>query len=241
MKLGEFIILQIIAHLLADFIFQSEKGADDKNRLGFRSKFLINHIFIVFVLSWIASLQLNFVWGAASISVLHGLIDGFKSKFYSKSGLFKKYLFFIDQALHILCLLVVVIAFSELFVFDPVFEFAGNQRELMIAAAYLFCAKPYNIVLKEILNLFDINFSSKTHEKDKELQNAGKLIGIIERWLVLTFVIVNKYEAVGFLLAAKSILRYKDIETIRTEYVLIGTMLSFGIAIAMGIGIGILS
>lgn len=153
----------------------------------------------------------------------------------------EKYLFFIDQTLHILFLLSIVILYKEFCVFDPIYKLVINQRELLIVAAYLFCAKPHNIVLKEILKLFDINFLSKTEEKDKELQNAGKLIGIIERWLVLTFVLVNKYEAVGFLLAAKSILRYKDIETIRTEYVLIGTMLSFGIAIALGIGIGILS
>jgi len=61
------------------------------------------------------------------------------------------------------------------------------------------------------------------------------LIGIIERFLVLTFVILNQFEAVGFLIAAKSILRFKDDNTIKTEYVLIGTMLSFGIAIALGI------
>lgn len=241
MSFGQYLTLQVIAHLLADFIFQNEKSAENKNKLGFRSKFLITHIFIVFILSWIASFQLNFIWGAIAISVLHGLTDGFKAKLYSKHGYFRKYLFFIDQTLHILFLFSIVSWYKEFCVFDPIFKFTITQRELLIIAAYLFCAKPYNIVLKEILKLFDVNFLSKNDEKDKELQNAGKLIGIIERWLVLTFVLVNKYEAVGFLLAAKSILRYKDIETIRTEYVLIGTMLSFGMAIALGIGIGILS
>jgi hypothetical protein len=71
-----------------------------------------------------------------------------------------------------------------------------------------------------------------------ELKNAGKLIGILERILVLTFVIIGKLEVVGFLIAAKSILRYKDTNTIKTEYVLIGTMLSFGIAMLVGLVIG---
>ena len=53
--------------------------------------------------------------------------------------------------------------------------------------------------------------------------------------LVLTFVLLNQFEVVGFLIAAKSILRYKSDETIKTEYVLIGTLLSFGIAIVLGI------
>ncbi|EMY3554751.1 DUF3307 domain-containing protein, partial [Flavobacterium psychrophilum] len=49
------------------------------------------------------------------------------------------------------------------------------------------------------------------------------------------FVIIGKLEVVEFLIAAKSILRYKDTNTIKTEYVLIGTMLSFGIAMMIGL------
>lgn len=71
-------------------------------------------------------------------------------------------------------------------------------------------------------------------EKD-ELENAGKLIGTLERILVLTLVILNQYEAIGFLIAAKSILRYKENDTTKTEYVLIGTMASFAIAMFLGI------
>lgn len=52
---------------------------------------------------------------------------------------------------------------------------------------------------------------------------------------MLTFVIIGKLEVIGFMIAAKSILRYKDTNTIKTEYVLIGTMLSFGIAMLCGL------
>jgi hypothetical protein len=85
-------------------------------------------------------------------------------------------------------------------------------------------------MIKEILNVFEIHFSDSI-----DLPNAGKLIGIIERFLVLTFILLNQFGAVGFLIAAKSILRFKPDETLKTEYVLIGTMLSFGIAIATGV------
>lgn len=69
-----------------------------------------------------------------------------------------------------------------------------------------------------------------------DLPNAGKLIGITERFLILTFIFLKQFEAIGFLLAAKSILRYKnddDNNTIKTEYLLIGTLLSFGLALAI--------
>jgi hypothetical protein len=46
-----------------------------------------------------------------------------------------------------------------------------------------------------------------------------------------------QYEAVGFIIAAKSILRYEGVKTSKTEYVLIGSLLSFGIAIITGITI----
>ena len=62
-----------------------------------------------------------------------------------------------------------------------------------------------------------------------------KYIGILERVLIFVFILTNHFEAVGFLLAAKSIFRFGDLKEAQdlklTEYVLIGTLLSFGIAI----------
>jgi hypothetical protein len=46
---------------------------------------------------------------------------------------------------------------------------------------------------------------------------------------------INQYEAIGFIVAAKSLLRFKDTDTAKTEYVLAGTFLSFGIAIICGV------
>ena len=71
------------------------------------------------------------------------------------------------------------------------------------------------------------------------LKNAGNWIGIIERLLVFVFIVVGQFGAVGFLLAAKSVFRFGDLNRESnmklTEYVLIGTLLSFGIAILTGI------
>ena len=75
----------------------------------------------------------------------------------------------------------------------------------------------------------------------QSLPNAGQWIGYIERILILTFVLVGSFEGVGFLLAAKSVFRFgelnkaKEIRT--TEYVLIGTFASFTIAILTGIAL----
>src|SRR5690606_34484568 len=73
---------------------------------------------------------------------------------------------------------------------------------------------------------------------DESLNNAGKYIGILERLFVFTFVVTGNWEAIGFLLAAKSVFRFGDLKESKdrklTEYILIGTLLSFGIAFATG-------
>jgi hypothetical protein len=73
---------------------------------------------------------------------------------------------------------------------------------------------------------------------EKSLNQAGKYIGILERIFVFIFVITGKWEGIGFLLAAKSVFRFGDLKESKdrklTEYILKGTLLSFGIAIATG-------
>jgi len=73
------------------------------------------------------------------------------------------------------------------------------------------------------------------------LSEAGKWIGIFERILVFTFVIVNHFEGIGFLIAAKSILRFSDIkgDSMRkeAEYILIGTLMSFASSILVGLAV----
>ena len=86
-----------------------------------------------------------------------------------------------------------------------------------------------------------ISFDKIIHASLKGLPNAGKWIGYLERILILTFIFTGNIEGVGFLLAAKSVFRFgelnraKDIKT--TEYVLIGTFASFTISIMLGFGV----
>ena len=55
----------------------------------------------------------------------------------------------------------------------------------------------------------------------------------MERFLVLALVLVGQFSAVGLIIAAKSILRFRS--PIKNEYILVGTLLSFGIAVLIGI------
>ncbi|OQX76647.1 MAG: hypothetical protein B6D61_08460 [Bacteroidetes bacterium 4484_249] len=229
----QLLILQIVAHLFSDFIFQYDLKAKEKDYLGFKSKFLKWHVLITFGFSWLFSFQLSFIFGALVIALSHWLIDGIKTHLNTNIKL-NKYVFFIDQILHLLIIVFVVFLFNKYFEIRPFFNTTFNFKYLLIFTSYLICTKPANIFIKEVFNAFQISFS-----KDNDLPNAGKLIGITERLLVLTFILLNQFEAVGFLIAAKSILRFKNDDVQKTEYVLIGTMLSFGIAIALGVIVNI--
>jgi hypothetical protein len=97
---------------------------------------------------------------------------------------------------------------------------------------FLICLKPANVFIREVFRSYGIRL---VPDPSEDLLNAGKLIGNSERLLTLTLILIGQFQAVGFLIAGKSILRYEGQKTAKTEYVLTGTLLSFGIAIIVGV------
>ena len=108
----------------------------------------------------------------------------------------------------------------------------------LIATTYIAVLSPTSVLIKSFI---EYEKWLPTDASLKGLPNAGKWIGYLERILILTFIFTGNIEGVGFLLAAKSVFRFgelnraKDIKT--TEYVLIGTFTSFTIAIMLGFGV----
>jgi len=86
-----------------------------------------------------------------------------------------------------------------------------------------------DISLAEISQIF----REKQINRVPVVDSAGKLIGIVERLLAFVLVLFGQYSAVGLIIAAKSILRFRN--TKHSEYVLVGTLLSFGIAIFLAL------
>lgn len=61
----------------------------------------------------------------------------------------------------------------------------------------------------------------------------GVYVGLLERLLTLLFLISGQYSAIGFVLVAKSIARFRDLEDRQfAEYYLVGTLLSLTLATA---------
>ncbi|MEL6611916.1 MAG: hypothetical protein AAFQ53_07460 [Bacteroidota bacterium] len=66
-------------------------------------------------------------------------------------------------------------------------------------------------------------------------ENGGKTIGRWERLLIFLFVLADAATAIGFLVAAKSVLRFGEVKDRssrrQAEYIIIGTLMSFGFAL----------
>lgn len=223
------LITQFIAHTLADYYFQNDRLANQKNQLGFRSSFLKYHFIIVTALSFLLSFQTSFWWVALLIGSTHYIIDGTKP-YINRSRILGKYAFFIDQNLHLLIILVLTWIYACSKPSMPWVPIIWPMELSMVILCGMLILKPANILIKEIFKFYEISVPGTG-----DLPNAGKLIGLVERILVFTFIVIGEFQAVGFLIAAKSILRFKNEDASKSEYVLIGTLLSFGIAIFLGL------
>jgi hypothetical protein len=79
----------------------------------------------------------------------------------------------------------------------------------------------------------DLHVSGET---TNEMQNAGMYIGWLERFVVLTALVLQSPATVGLILTAKSIARYPELKSVRfAEYFLIGTLLSVSLGIVGGL------
>jgi hypothetical protein len=220
--------LQLTAHLLADFNFQPQKWCDTKDRR-IISKEHFYHALVVFICSWTFSWMLSFWWAALLISFSHLVIDIAKSYLLQKR-IYKKFLFFIDQILHVAVILLVVFLFLRNETVHFLFSIPTNI--VFIVFAIIACTKPSNVFIKNYMEASGIISRKK---EDNTLLRAGRVIGSLERIISFSLILFGQFGAVGFIIAAKSILRFRDTDTAKTEYVLIGSFLSFGIAILLGI------
>lgn len=223
----------ILAHLLGDFLLQPNAWVSHKERKKTASIYLYLHGFIHFALVIIVLWNIKLWWIAAVVAVSHLIIDALKLHFQTHTN--KRTWFFLDQALHI----AVIAGVSALYF--PYWRWCDlfSSENIRIATAIIFLTLPSSILIKTLISIWTPEETSSADNQTESLINAGKYIGILERLLVFVFILVNHWEGVGFMIAAKSVFRFSDLAQAKqrklTEYVLIGTLLSFGIAVIVGI------
>jgi hypothetical protein len=113
--------------------------------------------------------------------------------------------------------------------FNP---FAGlnisGLQVIIILTGLFFLLNESNFLIRLVFELSGkVPVTKDTRELDKKELNAGRIIGILERIIIFFFIIIGQYAAVGFVIAAKGVVRYKELENRNfAEYFLIGTLLS---------------
>ncbi|GMA08317.1 membrane protein [Tetragenococcus halophilus subsp. flandriensis] len=233
--MGQILCLHFFTgHILADYYFQTSKIANNKEHF---FKYLLLHCFI-YLLTMIAVVLPLFSWQllqwALFIAIIHFVIDSckaFLSKRFVFTDLQEVLLYFTDQTLHILTILFVLaaiilsatnIAYTDSLT-NLIHIFHINPVSLLSwLVILLLLIQPSSITVRTVLD----HFNPKT--ADDGIANAGALIGVFERLLILLMLYANQYAAIGFVLTAKSIARYNKIaeEPAFAEYYLLGTLLS---------------
>lgn len=224
------VVKLLLAHLLGDFLLQPSSWVQDKENKKHRSNYLYIHILIHGILAWAFVSEMAFGWFALALALSHGCIDFLKLQFQKKKT--KRNWFVVDQVLHLITILIISSFYKNLSI-D--FTFFNNQFWIL-STGILFLTKPTSIIIKNIISIWT---PESNNINDDSLENARNYIGIFERLFVFCFILTGHFEAIGFLLAAKSIFRFGDLKEAKdrklTEYVLIGTLLSFGIALLIGL------
>lgn len=226
----------VLAHLLGDFIWQPNSWVADKEAKKHKSIYLYLHILLHGVLAAILVGEIQFIPYAALIAVTHGIIDLIKLSFQKENT--KRTWFVVDQMMHVLVLIGVVFLYKG----ETINFLWFNNQFWILLTGVLFITKPTSIIIKTIISIW--NPETQNSHDDNSLAKAGNYIGVLERLFVFCFILTGHFEAIGFLLAAKSIFRFGDLKEAKdrklTEYVLIGTLISFGTAIATGLIVQVL-
>jgi hypothetical protein len=220
----------VLAHLLGDFMLQPDSWVKAKEKVKLRAWQLYIHCFIHFVLVMLLVFDLAFWKWALLLSILHFITDTLK--IFLQTNKTKRIYFFADQIFHLAVIVLVWMLYQK-----ESFSIIQDKKYFITLLTFSYAlTQPVSVLIKSFISQWS---PKKTDNESESLERAGNWIGILERLFVFAFILSGQWEAVGFLLAAKSVFRFGDLkeskDRILTEYVLIGTLLSFGIATIAGI------
>lgn len=237
----------VLAHLLADFVLQ--RRAVVLGKLSRRWQAHLEHAALQLLaaeacLAAFSSLELV-TWATQGLLLayvlLHVVLDVLKAEAgRSAQGRGRWQVFVVDQAGHIGIALVLAWVLADA---PQVLPLAARLWEpwsfqlLLGAVVYVWTVCGVGYLNGTILSRWARRLEAETDGNESGLEDAGLYIGWLERFLVLTAVVVGSPETAGLVVAAKSVFRFEDMKKGRAfaEYFLLGTFLSVSEALAAGL------
>lgn len=244
----EYFLLLLFGHVLGDFYLQTKGMAEKKEK---SIKWVLRHSLCylgTMLLIGLPIISYEIIIVLALASLLHLVIDTFKYIYLSvmtkkskKTQVIERNTFFVDQLLHLLSLIFIAygivindVVIREWNVVEKFFSTVNISEVQMLPwiLALLIIHKPANIAIQKLLMVY------KPENKDVDVKtdnNAGRFIGTIERIIMLIFLAIGQYSAIGLVLTAKSIARYDRISKEKdfAEYYLLGTLISTVVVIVV--------
>jgi hypothetical protein len=237
----------LLAHLLGDFPFQTSSLVRRKQH---GSAAYVQHgaIHLATLLACIAAfagprllLSARFCLGLGAYMVAHITIDILKQRLVrrSKVGDSPK-LFFCDQLLHLVTVVVLAWWLVRPSWADLKSQLAWSSqttdRVLEATVVYVAVIFAGGYVIRYLTRNLAASAAPKA-ETPEQLRNAGMYIGWLERLLVITALLMQSPAMVGLILTGKSIARFPELKERFAEYFLIGTLLSFTLALLGGLAL----
>jgi hypothetical protein len=235
----EILIPFLLIHIICDFYLQPNKWVEEKKQKTYRAPALYYHSLLHGAAIFIPAFALgingySIACLIAIVAVSHFFIDLWK---VSTPNGHKFSYFVIDQTLHISVIALISYHMADGLTVETILKHDKFSDAVLVAFAYLLILKPTSIMIGNILKKYPIS-EPEDGSNNNGLVAGGELIGYLERILILTFTLVGSYADVGFVLAAKSIFRFGELnksnDRSMTEYVLIGSLVSVVITTLLG-------
>jgi uncharacterized membrane protein len=250
--------LLIFAHVIADFMLQGKGIAQlkDEGRIsGFIMHFLTVWLSMLLLLA--PMLHFRLILSLTGMAILHVVFDIFKCWITRRIRPSTEVMVFLaDQAVHILLLLVYWLYWEPINIISPMVKWsivdflplAGREwfnkaiapilNADLLATAVIYVVVVYGgaIFVRKVLNISPLSPPRTEQRSVNQILDTGRYIGMAERTILLIMTAMNATSAAAFVLTAKSIARYQELnQKDFAEYYLAGTLISAGVALLGGV------
>lgn len=236
----------LLAHLCADFPLQTDSmvRAKTKGAQGFLAHGAIHFVTVNAALVLFTH---NVMWSLYTQSllvayvVLHMALDYLKQAFLRvRQAPDSTGPFVVDQVLHLLMVVAVTWALTRVSLAELSAAAFWTERVkrnvLLLAVTYVAVVFAGGYLVRSLTRSLTEEMTAPQGEDREALRNAGLYIGWLERFLVLSALLVQSPSMIGLILTGKSIARLSELKGPQfAEYFLIGTLLSISLALSGGV------